>query len=74
MLSMICLLAIAVGLWLICFACGQVLMLLFPACPDEEVLLPHFAQISWKPVLTLAGLALVLAFFLFVPLLKYCMS
>lgn len=46
---------------LLMFALGQVLMLVFPGCPGEEVTLRQFPSIGCKPLLTLALIAVVLA-------------
>ncbi len=46
---------------LVMFALGQVLMLVLPGCPGEEVTLRQFPALGWKPLLTLALVAVILA-------------
>ncbi len=65
LLALFAILVILLALWLLAFAAGQGMMLLFPACPGERVLYPNFRLRGRKPILLLAGIAAVLG----VPLL-----
>lgn len=61
LLDFLLVLLILIALWLLAFSAGQVMMLIFPACPGDAVIHPRFPSLSWKPIALLAGIAAGLA-------------
>lgn len=74
MLTVFCLLSLAVAAWLVGFALGQFMMLVFPACAGDEVLRPEFPRHCWRPVLTLGVIGLVLGVVLAIPALRFLLD